>query len=347
MRIPGFDIHDKIGEGATAAVWKAYQVSLGRMTAVKILKPECAAKPEEVKDFIAEARSAARLKHPNIVQVYDVGNQDGTHYFVMEYVDGPTVSQMLSRQSRLSAKKALKIAKDVADALHRAWEDVGIIHRDIKPDNIMLDKDGTVKLADLGLAKIVKHAKTTGEEPRRLEGTPNYMSPEQAGCDTDLDVTSDMYSMGATLYHMVTGKLPFGDSSPDRVVDLQIEGHLVNPREIEPSISIGLAQLITNLMMKKKEDRYSDWQEAIADFRKVSAGRILLAGHGSGADSTISPVSGKSTTKSTTKTRKQAVGSKRSSDDASPSKRVPGVVQFTAWSLMVLWWIVLAYKLLG
>ena len=290
MDIPGLNLVKKIGEGGMATVWKAHQVSLDRIVAVKILNAEFASDPDEVRDFINEARAAANLKHPNIIQVHDVGEHEGTYYIVMELVNGATVGALLERDGPLSPKRALHIVDDLAKALDYAWTEAGMIHRDIKPDNIMIDADGTVKLADLGLARRgLTRRSENADADRMIEGTPNYMSPEQARAVPALDCRTDMYSLGATLYHMVTGVLPFADVQPMRALQAQIDGELPNPRDINPAITQGLAAFIRRLMMKVPPDRFEDWDAMRCELSKVAAGRILLGGHEPDSCSTVAP----------------------------------------------------------
>jgi serine/threonine protein kinase len=324
MRIPGFDILEKLGEGGMAVVWKAYQVSLDRIVAIKILRPQFSSKPEEVRDFILEARSAAKFKHSHIVQVYDVAEQDGTYYFVMEYVAGPTIDSIIEDEGVLPQKKALKITRCVAEALESAWNKARLIHRDIKPDNIMLDDDGTVKLADLGLAKmgVSAPAPSTGHDVL-IEGTPNYMSPEQAQFSPKLDCRTDMYSLGAALYHMVTGVTPFDGYQPADTLQMHIEGHILNPRDLNPSITPGLAQFITKLMMKDPRKRYPTWTDVLTDLKKVSAGRILVTRASPDDDSTVAQP----------RTRSDAAAVVAPA--ASP---IPHWFSIAAWVVLLLWW---------
>jgi serine/threonine-protein kinase len=288
MDIPGLRLEHKIGEGGMATVWKANQVSLNRTVAVKALNPQFATDPDEVADFVNEARAAANLKHPNIIQVHDVGEHNGTYYIIMEYVNGATIGALLTRDGPFSQKQALQIADDLAAALEYAWDTARLIHRDIKPDNIMIDADGAVKLADLGLARRdLTRMTDDADATAAIEGTPNYMSPEQARGATLLDCRTDMYSLGATLYHMVTGALPFDRLPPMRVLEAQIEGELPNPRDVNPAVTQGLAALIRRLMMKAPPDRFEDWGAVRHELRKVASGRILLGYHEPDACSTI------------------------------------------------------------
>jgi eukaryotic-like serine/threonine-protein kinase len=289
MDIPGFEIEQRIGSGGMATVWKARQLSLDRIVALKVLRSEFASDHDEVRDFVNEARAAAHLKHPNIIQVHDVAEHGGLYFIVMEFVAGETLASLLDRTGPISTRQAVRIAGDVVRALTYAWDSAGMIHRDIKPDNIMLDTDGTVKLADLGLARRPAPRTAVGAEGP-IEGTPNYMAPEQARGSSRLDVRTDMYSLGATLYHLMTGRLPFADADPERVMQAQIEGQLPNPHALNPAVTHGLAAFIRRLMMKDPDNRFPDWNTVQGQLRKVAAGRILLGAREPDAISTVAPL---------------------------------------------------------
>ncbi len=286
VQISGFEIQERIGAGGMAVVWKAYQASLDRVVAIKVLRPEYAADPEEVRLFMDEARSAAKLSHPNIVQVYDTGSENGIHYFVMEYIAGQTVGRLVRRDGALSLKQVFRVMACVAEALDYAWRKAGIVHRDIKPDNIMLDEDGMVKVADLGLASAGHvQASRVSDDESVIEGTPNFMAPEQIE-GLSADCRTDMYALGGTMYHMVTGCLPFDGLSDEDIVHAQVEGQLRNPRDINPRLPLGVVQLLTRLMMKAPQDRPADWPEALREIRQVASGRVLLI-KGNKGESTI------------------------------------------------------------
>lgn len=274
-RISGFDIRECLGAGGMAVVWKAYQASLDRVVAIKVLRSEHAADPEEVRRFMDEARAAAKLSHPNIVQVYDTGSENGVYYIVMEYVAGKTIGSLLRSQGALSQKIAFQVARYVAEALDDAWQKAKIVHRDIKPDNIMFDQEGmVVKVSDLGLAR-AGFVSGSAEEETHIEGTPNYMAPEQVQGDP-ADCRSDIYALGATLYHMVTGCMPFDNLPDEDVMRAQCESYLPNPRDINPRLSIGISQLLTHMMMKAPEHRPADWSEALREIKRVASGRVLM-----------------------------------------------------------------------
>ena len=218
--IGDFVIREKLGEGGMGSVYLAHQISLDRAAALKILHPRYGGDAGYIQQFLREARAAAALNHPHIVQAYAVGDDDGLFYFAMEYVRGSTLKQVLMHGGRLVPERALQIAQQVASALDFAWQHQGLIHRDIKPDNIILTDDGTVKLADLGLARKMTDIASDGTQ--ELYGTPQYISPEQllgyAG-----DNRSDIYSFGATLYHALTGRFPFQGSDPGDIAQRHLK----------------------------------------------------------------------------------------------------------------------------
>jgi serine/threonine protein kinase len=288
VEIPGYEILGKAGEGAMGVVWRAKQHSLDREVAIKILRGEFASNPDEVADFLREARAVAALKHPGLVPAYDVGEHDGIVYFVMEFVHGQTLGDKLRRDGKLGQKQALTIARELADALLYARDSASIIHRDIKPDNIIIEPDGTARLTDLGLASIVgdKQTPAAGGEVE-LAGTPNYMAPEQAQGAHDIDFHADMYALGATLYHMVTGQLPFEDLSANDTLTAQITKTIPNPRSLNPAVTPGCAGLIRRLMMKHPADRYASWKACVQDLRKAEEAKLVTV-RGKG-NSTIGP----------------------------------------------------------
>jgi serine/threonine-protein kinase len=208
QQIPGFQIISKLGAGAMATVYKARQVSLDRLVAIKVLPRKYTKNQQFVERFYAEGRAAAKLNHPNIVGALDVGKAGEFHYFVMEHVEGHTVFDHINDHGRYEEQEALEIARHVGRALEHAHEQ-GFIHRDVKPKNIMITPEGTVKLADMGLARAVSDREAAEAEQGKAFGTPYYISPEQIRGVVDVDYRADIYGLGATLYHMLTGQVPF------------------------------------------------------------------------------------------------------------------------------------------
>jgi len=266
QNLPGYEILRKIGAGGRGSVFLARQLSFDRQVAIKILTPRLSGDPVYVAQFQKEARTAAKLNHPNIITAFDVGEHQGIHYFVTEYVDGPTARQMLDEKGKLDEKTVVHIALQVAKALevaHRA----GIVHRDVKPENIMVTRDGMVKLCDLGLAR---EAGGGGAGEKRAAGTPRYMAPEQARGEANLDARSDIYSLGATMYHLVTGEPPFRAETHEQLMAKHVAEPLVPPRVVRPDVSERLNNLIVKMMLKDRSDRYQAPWELVAALQSIA-----------------------------------------------------------------------------
>ena len=275
QQIPGFQILSRLGQGAMATVFEAKQISLDRTVAIKVLPKRLSENREFVDRFYREGRAAARLNHPNIVQAIDVGEAGGYHYFVMEYVDGNTVYEGLANGKRYNESEALSIVLQVARALEHSHAR-GFIHRDVKPKNIMITKDGVVKLADMGLAREVSDYETAEAEAGRAYGTPYYISPEQIRGEINIDFRADIYSLGATLYHMVTGKVPFEASTPSAVMHKHLKEPLVPADHVNVDLSSGIGEIVEVMMAKRRADRYSSTTELIVDIEAVLSGNPPL-----------------------------------------------------------------------
>jgi serine/threonine-protein kinase len=278
QQIPGFQIRRKLGQGAMAAVFEAKQISLDRIVAIKVLPRRFSENQEFVDRFYREGRAAARLNHPNIVQAIDVGEAGGYHYFVMEYVEGNTVYDQVSSGTPYDEPEALRIILQTAYALEHA-HDRGFIHRDVKPKNVMITKDGDVKLADLGLARDISDRETAAAEAGRAYGTPYYISPEQIRGEVDIDFRADIYSLGATFYHMVTGRVPFEGSTPSAVMHKHLKEQLIPPDHVNTSLSAGIGEIIEVMMAKERDDRYHSTKDLIADLEAVAAGEPPYQAH--------------------------------------------------------------------
>ena len=271
QQIPGFQIMSKLGQGAMATVYQARQLSLDRIVAIKVLPKRLSENQEFVDRFYREGRAAARLNHPNIVQAFDVGESSGYHYFVMEFIDGTTVYDLLQEKKFLDETEALKMILQAARALEHSHAR-GFIHRDVKPKNIMISKEGEIKLADMGLAREISDYKTAQSEAGRAYGTPYYISPEQIRGEINIDFRADVYSLGATLYHMVTGKVPFEGSTPSAVMHKHLKEELVPPDHINTGLSSGIAEIIETMLAKQRDDRYPTTRDMIADMESVAEG---------------------------------------------------------------------------
>ncbi|MGN0205165.1 MAG: Stk1 family PASTA domain-containing Ser/Thr kinase [Coprococcus sp.] len=269
MLVPGmylvnrYEILEKIGSGGMADVYKAKCHVLNRLVAIKVLKQEYSTDATFVKKFRVEAQSAAGLSHPNIVNVYDVGEDNGTYFIVMELVQGITLKNYIDMKGKLDIREALNISVQIASGLSAA-HDNRIIHRDIKPQNIIMSRDGKVKVTDFGIAKVADSTTVT----TTAAGTVHYISPEQARGGYS-DEKSDIYSLGITMYEMVTGRVPFEGETNVAVALLHIQGEMVPPRELEPSIPRSFEKIILKCTQKKPDRRYASARELIADLRKV------------------------------------------------------------------------------
>ena len=277
-QIPGFQMLDKLGAGAMAVVFSAKQLSLDRIVAIKVLPKRLSENPEYVERFYKEGRAAAKLNHNNIVQAIDVGEANSTHYFVMEYVKGKTVYDDLSKNNAYAETEALDIAIQMADALAHAHER-GLMHRDVKPKNIMITETGVAKLADMGLAREATDQAAAKLEEGRAYGTPYYIAPEQIRGEVDIDYRVDIYSLGATLYHMVTGKVPFDAPTPSAVMHKHLKEALIPPDHINTALSVGISEVIEVMMAKKREDRYRNCTVLLEDLKAVRNGDPPLQAH--------------------------------------------------------------------
>lgn len=257
-----YEIIDKVGSGGMADVYKAKCHRLNRYVAIKILKPEYSNDKNFVTKFRGEAQSAAGLSHPNIVNVYDVGDDDGLYYIVMELVEGITLKKFIERKGKLEIKEAVGIAIQIAQGMEAA-HDNHIIHRDIKPQNIIISRDGKVKVTDFGIAK----AATSNTVTQNAIGSVHYLSPEQARGGYS-DEKSDIYSLGVTLYEMLTGKVPFAGDNTVSVALLHIQGEAVPVRELNPEVPVSLNKIVQKCMQKKPERRYLTASDLIKDLKR-------------------------------------------------------------------------------
>lgn len=276
--IPGYEILDKLGQGAMGEVYKARQLSMNRLVAVKKLHPRLAAKPHILDRLVREAHLAARLSHNNIVQAIDVGSAGKTHYFVMEYVAGTTIKDELEDGKVYEEREAVEITLQIAQALQHAHRR-GLIHRDVKPGNIILTLDGIAKLADLGMARDTSNRAIAQEEKGMAMGTPYYMAPEQVRGEEDIDVRADIYSLGATLYHMVTGQPPFPVKGVEAVFRAHLEQELTPPDHLNTKLSAGLGEVVEVMLAKRREQRYRNPDDLIFDLECLLNGEAPKFAH--------------------------------------------------------------------
>jgi serine/threonine protein kinase len=264
--IDDFVVDGLIGEGAMGRVYKAHQLSLDRPVALKILREEIAENEEIVVGFLKEARAAAGFNHPNLVQAYAVGAKDNICFLAMEYIQGETLAQKLLRQGTIHETELIKIACNVASALSKAWKKKQLIHRDIKPDNIMIDDEGEVKLMDLGLACAVHEL--ASEDGDSLKGTPHYMCPEQI-LGKRMDLRGDLYCLGASMYVMLTGQFLFEGDSAREILMSHVNDKPEPIRALNPALSQGMWYIVEKLLQKDPVDRYQSAEELIDALRQL------------------------------------------------------------------------------
>ncbi|MDP7161928.1 MAG: serine/threonine-protein kinase, partial [Phycisphaerae bacterium] len=301
QEIPGYQLLAKLGTGAMATVFKARQLSLDRIVAIKVLPRKLSENADYVRMFYKEGKAAAKLNHPNIVQAIDVGEAGGFHYFVMEYVEGhtlwdelrqglwdvpPAIAEAPDQAGKAEADQvrrqqvkqlfgeaeALDIVIQIARALEHAHSQ-GLIHRDVKPKNIMIATEGSVrkaKLADMGLARLTADVEAARLEAGRAFGTPYYISPEQIRGDVDVDFRADIYSLGATLYHLMTGRVPFEAETPVGVMQKHLQEPLIPPDHISTNLSAGIGEVVEVMMAKNRNRRYKSTSDLLVDLEAVA-----------------------------------------------------------------------------
>lgn len=261
-----YELLEKIGDGGMAVVYKGKDKLLNRFIAVKILRPEFTKDATFVENFKRESQAAAGLSHPNIVGVYDVGREGNINYIVMELIEGDTLNKIIEREAPMDYRKVIDISKQVAQALRIAHKNK-IIHRDVKPHNIMITEDGVVKLADFGIARAVNDATlSTGS---KIVGSVHYFSPEQARGNY-VDERSDIYSLGIVMYEMLTGKVPFDGDNPVTVALKHINEEIVPPIELEPGIPPALDRCVMKATSKYQTNRYANADELIQELENIS-----------------------------------------------------------------------------
>ncbi|HEY3322239.1 MAG TPA: serine/threonine-protein kinase [Planctomycetota bacterium] len=275
--IAGFELLEKVGQGGMGAVFRARQLSMDRIVAMKILPRRLAEDPSFKQRFIQEAKLSAKLSHMNIIAGIDCGEQGGYTYFAMEFVDGKTVKDMLEQNGKFPPADAFDIIRQMAEALVYA-QSRNLVHRDIKPDNIMVTSAGVAKLCDLGLAKqthVPDDANMT--QAGQAVGTPHFISPEQARGEKQVDTRSDIYSLGGTWYNMLAGRTPFDAPTGASVMALHITDSAANPCDLDPAIPLGYGEIISKMMAKSAADRYVNAQELLEDLDAAKAKAPLKA----------------------------------------------------------------------
>ncbi len=276
-QIPGYQLISIIGKGAMAKVFKGRQLSLDRIVAIKVMQKRLSENREFVERFYKEGRAAARLSHNNIVQAIDVGSSpEGFHYFVMEYVEGKTLYDLMQPppvgdNKKFTEAESLDVTIQVCEALVHSHQR-GLIHRDVKPKNIILTPEGVAKLTDLGLARDQDDVVAAKSEAGKAYGTPYYISPEQVRGDVNIDYRADIYSLGATMYHLLTGRPPFEATTPTAVMHKHLKDPLTPPDHVNTALSAGVGEIIESAMAKKREDRYANTGDMLEDLKAVRDG---------------------------------------------------------------------------
>ena len=258
-----YEIMGKVGTGGMADVYKAKDLTLGRFVAIKVLKAEFSEDLNFVTKFRTEAQSAAGLEHPNIVNIYDVGSEKGMHYIVMEYVEGITLKTYIEKKGQLSFKEAVSIAIQVGRGIEAA-HNKGIIHRDIKPQNIIISTEGKVKVTDFGIARAASSNTISSD----VMGSVHYSSPEQAR-NGFVDGKSDIYSLGIVMYEMVTGRVPFDGDTTVAVAIQHLQEEMVTPSAYAPNLPISMEKIILKCTQKNADRRYESMTAVLTDLRKA------------------------------------------------------------------------------
>lgn len=285
---PRYRLLEKVGEGGMSTVWKAWDGPNARTVAVKILNRDATTTAAEIRALRAEERLMEEIRHPGIVEAYDFDNADGHWFLVMEYVDGYTFADLLLRKQHIREDDCLLICESLAAALDTLWNDHGIIHCDIKPENIMINSQGVVKLTDLGISQRFEFSdEGVKDVPEHITGTPAYISPEQIYGDVKLDCRTDIYSLGATLYHLSTGRVLFPDLGNEETMRAHCDETVQarDPWLYRPELSEGFSQLLEAMLVKNRDDRLQTWPDVFDLCREIERGVAFKPRQTAGASS--------------------------------------------------------------
>jgi|GEM_PF-2864332 len=271
--IGNYRVERELGRGGMGVVYKAAEVATGKAVALKVLSREFALEPAYVKRFKRETEALDRLDHPNIVRIFSVGEHEGLHYYAMDFVEGRSLGAMLSGGDRLGVERALDLAIEVATALGHAHK-AGIIHRDIKPGNILLDREGKPKLTDFGIARLTYATRMT--RTGDIVGTPEYMSPEQAK-GAAVDAPSDVYSLGVVLYELLAGRVPFEGATALEIIKKHQYEQPANIKELNKVVHDGLARVVMKMLAKEPKERYKSAEQVATALLVVRDTAIRVA----------------------------------------------------------------------
>ncbi len=272
--LPGLTMLEMLGEGGMSYVWKALDRRAQKLVAVKILKPEFAQSEEDAQLFASESKTMETIDHEGIVKSYGLRAFDGKLYYLMEFVDGYSFGEFLAKKHHLQEIDCILICESVAAALDYAWNGFGIVHCDIKPDNIMINSSGVVKITDLGLSRTFKFLKDGPDKvPDQVMGTPAYISPEQVYGDVELDCRADIYSLAASLYHLATARVLFPGLDSEGMMRAQCDEscQAVDPRRF-CNLSVGFCQLLEVMLVKNRDYRIQTWEDVFAMCREIEKG---------------------------------------------------------------------------
>ncbi|MCZ6690802.1 MAG: serine/threonine-protein kinase [Planctomycetota bacterium] len=263
--VSGYEIYNMLGEGGLGVVFKSKQVSMNRLVALKILHKRWLSDEEFRKRFLVEARIVGKLSHPNLIKVFEVGREDWRYFFSMEFIDGETVEDWIEREGPLDFLATTEIAIEMVTVIRYLWSKQ-LVHCDIKPSNIMMDRDGRSKLGDFGFVK--SNLKIQVDDSNTVLGTPDYISPEQAMGRDALDFRSDIYSLGATLYHMLSGRPPY-EGSVSTIMKQHVKGDLPSLRNLRKDTPDNLLHVVEKMMAADQDDRYPELEGLEEDLERV------------------------------------------------------------------------------
>ena len=275
LQLPDIRLMNKLGEGGMSCVWKAMDLKRNEVVAVKILNRDLISSKADLEQFKAEEKTMEEIDHPGIVKSYEIRNTYGLWYYIMEYVDGYNFGALLARKQHLKEVDCLLICESVATALDYAWNNHGVVHCDIKPDNIMINTDGIVKLTDLGLCYTFKYLKDGRKDAEdHVLGTPAYISPEQVFGDVEPDCRADIYSLAASLYHLSTGRVLFPGMGNEEMMRAQCSetAQAKDPRRYRPELTEGFCQMLEAMLVKDRDYRVAAWSDVFEMCRLVEKG---------------------------------------------------------------------------